>query len=163
MMVYDSGAPNIEELYKEVILDHFSSPRNNDPISEPTVTTEGQNPVCGDEIHLTLKIDSYEKIEAIGANTQGCSISVASSSIMGEELEGKSVHEAEQYICQFKKMMSGGAIIESDSGDFEALAGVKKFPVRIKCAILAWMTLEQAINQYRGAMVRVVTTEEESL
>lgn len=158
--IQDSGTPNINELYKEVILDHFSNPRNAHPLDHPTVSTEGHNPVCGDEIHLTLTIDSTGKITQIGATTQGCSISVASTSIMAEELEGKSLQEAEKYICRFKRMMGGGDIIESESGDFEALAGVKKFPVRIKCALLSWMTLEQAITQYRGGKTRIVSTEE---
>lgn len=152
---------NIEELYKDVLLDHYSNPRHTHVIPNPTVTAEGHNPVCGDEIHLSLQVDAEDIIQKVSVQTHGCSISVASGSIMAEELQGKTIEQAQMVIDLFQKMMSGGPVVESESGDFEALVGVKQFPVRIKCALLAWMTLDQAMKQYQGEHVQVVSTEQE--
>jgi nitrogen fixation protein NifU and related proteins len=154
-----AGMIPIDELYKEVLLDHYSDPRNADALQRPTVKVEGHNPVCGDEIKLSLQISEQGIIKEVCACTQGCCISVASGSMMAVELKGKSIEDAEKMIQSFRLMMSGDEVLESESGDFEALSGVKKFPVRIKCALLAWVALEQAIQETKGFSKKSVTTE----
>lgn len=142
----------IEQLYREVLLDHYSSPRNAKLCDNPTSEATGHNPLCGDDVDLTLIVNKEGKIEAIGTRTQGCSICVASGSIMSEEIEGQKTEWVEAFIDKVRAMLKGdGPPVESESGDLQALEGVRKFPVRIKCALLPWMTLEQALKEHRGS------------
>lgn len=135
----------LDDLYREVILDHYRSPHGSAPIEAPDVEVEGFNPLCGDELKMKLRVRDG-RIEAVEIGPQGCSISVASASMLAQQLPGKTLPEAIELAESFKNVMRGGDWPEGmDPGDLEALEGVKNFPVRIKCALLSWMTLEQAL------------------
>jgi len=137
---------SLEALYREVILDHYRSPRNKGRLEDPTVVVELKNPVCGDEIALYLKLDGGQ-VEAVRFEGRGCSISQASASMMTQAVRGKSLEEALELIERFKGMVRGElAVEEADLGDLEALHGVSKFPVRIKCAVLAWEALKKGLE-----------------
>ena len=144
----------IEELYREVILDHYRNPRRRGSLSGDHVHAEGNNPSCGDEFSLDLAIDG-DVVRDAAIQGQGCSISQASGSMMADAIVGKTVSEVEDLAHKFKLMMSieeGEDPIDADRpgsvlGDLEALRGVKRFPVRIKCADLPWTTLEDALHQ----------------
>ena len=152
--------PGLEDLYREIILDHYRSPRNRGELPSPPATrTEGFNPLCGDEIQVYLQVEG-DTISDVKIGGQGCSISQSSASMMSSAIKGKSVDEARALIRAFKSMMSihehrlGGdaeepAEIDPDVklGDLEALQGVVKFPVRIKCATLSWNTLQQGLDE----------------
>jgi nitrogen fixation protein NifU and related proteins len=153
--------PGLEDLYREIILDHYRSPRNRGELAvPPAVRAEGFNPLCGDEIVVYLDVDDGV-VTDIKVGGQGCSISQSSASMMSQAVKGKTVDEARGIIRSFKGMMSihdGDGDVEetpepaSDEetlrrlGDLAALQGVVKFPVRIKCATLAWNTLLQALD-----------------
>jgi len=151
--------PGLEDLYREIILDHYRTPRNRGELeSPPAVESNGHNPLCGDEITVYLLVDG-EGADAVVSDIkiggQGCSISQSSASMMSQAVKGKSVAEARALIRRFKSMMSidtggdddNGAADEVALGDLEALQGVVKFPVRIKCAVLGWNTLNQALDE----------------
>jgi nitrogen fixation protein NifU and related proteins len=136
----------LDELYRELILDHYKRPHHRDKLASPDVTAEGYNPVCGDEIEMELDFDG-ERLSAIGVRGRGCSISQASASMMSDVVEGKSVAEIRELSEAFTGMMRNGAgDVPEALGDIEALQGVAKFPVRVKCATLAWHTLEEALD-----------------
>ena len=151
----------LEDLYREIILDHYRNPRNRGELeSPPAVRTEGFNPLCGDEIVVYLDIDDADVVSDIRIGGSGCSISQSSASMMTDAVKGKTVEEAHALIRSFKGLMSlhestldaDGAdesaelpADDADLGDLEALQGVVKFPVRIKCATLAWNTLLQGL------------------
>jgi nitrogen fixation protein NifU and related proteins len=153
----------LEDLYREIILDHYRSPRNRGELPVPPARKlEGFNPLCGDEIVLYLDVDEGSgTVSDLRIGGQGCSISQASSSMMGAAVKGRSVEEARKLIRAFKALMSihesrlegevdGDALAAELEGvrlgDLEALQGVVKFPVRIKCATLAWNTLAQGLD-----------------
>ena len=138
----------LDDLYREVILDHFQHPRHHEKIEPFDVEQEGFNPLCGDQIILQVKIDDGA-ISRIGFLGKGCSISQASASILTEEVIGKTLSEVEKKVNFFKAMMHGKKANGEDIGDLEALTGVSKFPVRIKCALLSWITLQEALDFYR--------------
>ena len=170
--------PGLEDLYREIILDHYRNPRNRGELPAPPAHVEtGFNPLCGDEITLYLEIDG-DQLADIRLTGQGCSISQSSASMMSTAVKGKSLAEARAIIRKFKAMMSiheqrldgegadegetaaqtgpgqdgtGSAEPEVSLGDLEALQGVVKFPVRIKCATLSWNTLTQALDQLTPA------------
>ncbi len=138
-----------DELYRETILDHYHHPRNRGVLPNPTVKTEGINPLCGDE--LTLYMDLADgRIKDVKLEAKGCSINMASGSIMSELVNGHSIDEAKEVIDTFKRMMlspkSETIQLPEALEDLEALKGVKKYPVRIKCALLPWNTLLEAIE-----------------
>ena len=138
---------SLEDLYKEVILDHYRTPRNKGRLDPHDVALERNNPLCGDEIELFLKFDG-EKLQEIAFDGKGCSISQASASMMTEKVKGLSVKDAAELAATIKSMMAG----ESDGdpnalGDLVSLKGVVKYPVRIKCALLGWNTLVEAIEE----------------
>jgi nitrogen fixation NifU-like protein len=138
----------LDDLYRDVIMDHYRYPRHRNPVEAPDITAEGYNPLCGDEISLQLKLKNG-CIEKVGVQVRGCSISQASGSMMAEQLVGKTPAEAEMLINAFHRMMHGEDIegVGEELGeDIEALSGVRKFPVRIKCALLPWTTLEEGIK-----------------
>ena len=156
----------LEELYREIILDHYRSPRNRGELpSPPAQRVEGFNPLCGDEIVVYLDVDDASKGDAavvtdIRISGQGCSISQSSASMMSDAVKGHTIGEIRDLTRAFKSMMSiheeglegGDGDVPADSpeidlGDLEALRGVVKFPVRIKCATLSWNTLTQAIDE----------------
>lgn len=136
----------LDELYRDVVLDHYRSPRGRHELDRCDATNEGLNPVCGDEVSIGLKLDD-EFIEDVSVNGRGCSISMASGSMMAELLPGKTREEAERIIQAFKAMMHGDPFPKDlDMGDLDALQGVRRFPIRVKCALLAWTTLEDALR-----------------
>ena len=138
---------SLEELYREVILDHYRTPRNKGRIHPHTVALARNNPLCGDELELFLRLDG-DVLEAVSFDGKGCSISLASASMMTEKIMGAGVKEATALAASIKRMMAGEEEGESDElGDLVALKGVVKYPVRIKCALLAWDTLEEALEQ----------------
>ncbi len=154
--------PGLEDLYREIILDHYRAPRNRGELPVPPAhRVEGFNPLCGDEVILYLDVENGVVTDVRTAG-QGCSISQASTSMMSAAVKGQPVDQARQLIRAFKALMSiheshlEGASEGPDSsaeldgvrlGDLEALQGVVKFPVRIKCATLAWNTLQQGLDE----------------
>ncbi len=140
--------PQLNELYQDVILDHYRSPRNKGRLPEPTLTSEGINPLCGDEITLHANLVG-DRIEDIKFQGSGCSISLSSVSMMTELLKGKTLDEALSLAAAFRGMMYGKEPeAKEELGDLEALQGVRKYPGRVKCALLAWSTLEDGIKRY---------------
>src|SRR5438067_7673735 len=151
----------LEDLYREIILDHYRNPRNRGALpSPPARRVEGFNPLCGDEIVIYLDITGDGRVEDLRIGGQGCSISQSSASMMSSAVKGKTVDEARALIRAFKGMMSihesrldgdDGEAAAPDPdvklGDLEALQGVVKFPVRIKCATLSWNTLQQGLDE----------------
>ncbi|HLF69966.1 MAG TPA: SUF system NifU family Fe-S cluster assembly protein [Actinomycetota bacterium] len=139
---------SLDELYKEVILDHYRAPRNRGHIDEAEVHLHRDNPLCGDEIDLYVDIQDG-KVVRVAFDGKGCSISQASVSMMTEKLKGLSVAEAEGLANMFKQMMQGENPQNPDSlGDLIALQGVQKYPVRIKCALLGWNTFLDGLRVY---------------
>lgn len=138
--------PQLNSLYQQLILEHYRNPRNKAELDEKTVEVHLANPVCGDEIRLQLRIDDNRVAEAkfIG---QGCSISQAAVSMMTTLLQGRSLDEADALAKRFTEMMHGSEAAAKDKslGDLRALQGVSKFPVRIKCALLGFDALQQAL------------------
>lgn len=137
--------PKLDELYREVILDHYRNPRNRGKLENPDISWEGKNPLCGDEVEITLKLDGGQ-IAQIRSLGRGCSISQASGSMMTELVRGKSVEEVRKTIEAFKNMMLKGDRCPEELEDLKALEGVRHYPVRLKCALLAWDTLELALQ-----------------
>jgi nitrogen fixation protein NifU and related proteins len=138
---------SLEELYKEVILDHYRTPRNKGRLDPHDVALERNNPLCGDEIELFLRFDG-DTLEGIAFDGKGCSISQASASMMTEKVKGLSTKDASSLAQSIKKMMAGEAEGDADEiGDLVSLKGVVKYPVRIKCALLGWNTLLEALDQ----------------
>ena len=155
---------DLDELYREILLDHYRSPRNRGPLAAANASAEGANPLCGDEITIELRLEADGRIADVGFTGEGCSISQASSSLMTEYVRGRASAEAASAIDAFQTLMVEGGEA-ADLGDIEALAGVRKFPMRVKCASLAWKTLELALAQHeRGedAPRATVTTDERS-
>ena len=148
--------PGLEDLYREIILDHYRTPRNRGELATPpAVTALGPNPLCGDEIQVYLDVRDGV-VQDVKVGGQGCSISQSSASMMSQAVKGKSLAEVRALVRRFKGMMSiedaeaaaaDGDDVDVKLGDLEALQGVVKFPVRIKCATLAWNTLVQALDQ----------------
>ena len=160
--------PGLEDLYREIILDHYRNPRNRGELeSPPALRAEGFNPLCGDEVVIYLAMDGGV-IADLKVSGQGCSISQSSASMMSTAVKGKTLAQARSTIKAFRAMMSlhgqsldgqgdgaagsagagtTGPDDDERSGDLEALQGVVKFPVRIKCATLSWHTLAQALDQ----------------
>ena len=142
----------LDSLYQEVILDHYKNPSHKELLSQPTIKVHHVNPSCGDEQDLTLKL-SNGVIERIGWSGVGCSISQASTSIMTDLIEGKSTKAAMEILQNFTEMIQSKG---KDLGDEEkledavAFAGVSKFPARVKCALLGWMALKDAVVQSEG-------------
>jgi len=146
--------PGLEDLYREIILDHYRTPRNRGALeTPPAVMAQGHNPLCGDEIQVYVLVsDDGKTVEDIKVGGQGCSISQSSASMMSQAVKGKPVEEVRKVIEAFRTMMGLEDPEESPPpdvrlGDLEALQGVVKFPVRIKCATLAWNTLTEALSE----------------
>ena len=143
--------PGLEDLYREIILDHYRTPRNRGELAPPAAHAIGHNPLCGDEIEVYLDVVDGIVID-IKVAGQGCSISQSSASMMSQAVKGKPIADVRALVHKFRSMMS---LEEADEmvtaevklGDLEALQGVVKFPVRIKCAVLAWNTLTQALAE----------------
>jgi nitrogen fixation NifU-like protein len=136
----------MQDLYQEVILDHNRSPRNFRRMDAPTHQAEGFNPLCGDRISLTVRVEG-DRITDMAFEGAGCAISKASASLMTDRLKGCTVSEARDLFARFHRMVTTPPDQEAeDLGKLTALAGVREFPVRIKCASLAWHTLKAALE-----------------
>jgi len=144
---------SLDDLYREVILDHYRNPRRRGSLQHPDAHAEGQNPLCGDEISLDLSLEG-DRVTDVRILGRGCSISQASASMMAEAVVGKTRAEIAELTRRFKVMMEieeGDAGLDDERpgaalGDLEALQGVRRFPVRIKCADLPWVTLAEALG-----------------
>ena len=147
----------LRDLYQEVILDHYRHPRNHGRLDEASHEADGYNPLCGDRIHLTLRMDG-ERIAAIAFEGAGCAISTASASLLTESIEGKNRAEAERLFARFHKLVTEeNPEVDADEslGKLAVFAGVREYPVRVKCATLAWHTLKAALEEEQSS----VTTE----
>ena len=137
----------LEDLYKEVILDHYKSPRNKRELPGAELNRSKNNPLCGDEITIHAHLEDG-RVAEVTFEGQGCSISQASASMLTEAVTGKSVDEAGFLTEEFRSMMQGGSDPdEEEFGDLIALKGVVKYPVRIKCAVLAWDVFQEALSE----------------
>lgn len=135
----------MEELYQEILLDHFKHPRNAAVLDPSEVLADEENPLCGDHIRLAARV-ADGILQDIRHETRGCAISVASASMMSERLRGLSTEEAGRRIADFLAFMRGEKeLSESELGDLAALGGVRKFPLRIKCVTLGWHAMEKAL------------------
>ena len=144
---YRRQEADLDELYREIIIDHYRNPRHRGHLTAPSASHEGLNPLCGDEVTVEVAVDGGD-LDEIAYSGSGCSISQSSASMMTEAVVGKSVAEARRLIDDFTAMMRGDESIDPDAlGDLEALSGVRKFPVRIKCATLSWHTLAEALKE----------------
>ncbi len=138
--------PQFDDLYRDLILDHYRRPRNRGRLAGATVHAEGANPVCGDEVLLELRLEDG-RIAQAAFDGQGCSISQASASMLTEHVAGRTVDEARALAHAFEEMLVGGAPPGPELGDLEAFQGVARFPIRVKCAMLGWKVLEDALAQ----------------
>ncbi|TMU84502.1 SUF system NifU family Fe-S cluster assembly protein [Bacillus sp. BHET2] len=138
---------NLDQLYRQVIMDHYKNPRNKGSLEDGSFTIDMNNPTCGDRIHLTLKVEDGVVSDA-KFDGEGCSISMASASMMTQAVKGKDIEKALKLSKIFSDMMQGNDYDDDvDLGDIEALQGVAKFPARIKCATLAWKAMEKGVQE----------------
>ena len=143
---------NLKELYQEIILDHGKNPRNLRKTDNFNKDAKGYNPLCGDKVHIYLKLNENKKIEDISFEGSGCAISMASASIMTELLSGKNENQTKEIVSDFLEMIKKKDILETknlnenEKTKLMCLSGVKKYPMRVKCATLAWHTLTSAVN-----------------
>ncbi|KYP80896.1 Fe-S cluster assembly sulfur transfer protein SufU [Ferroacidibacillus organovorans] len=135
----------LDELYRQVIMDHYMHPRNKGSMEGDVISIDLKNPTCGDEITLQLQVKDGV-VEDVRFSGTGCSISMASASMMTEAVKGKSLPEALALSTEFRKLMKGQEVDEDLLGDLESLGGVSKFPARIKCATLSWNALERSAS-----------------
>ncbi len=148
----------LDELYQEVILDHSRRPRNFGDLPEAAVRVHGDNPACGDEIHLGVKFDAGGGLQDIKFTGHGCAISQASASLMTMKLRGKNRAEVMEILQAFHNLVTDETSEAPKTlGDLRVMKGVRKFPQRVKCAMLAWRAVEQALEQ--GAGEATVSTE----
>jgi len=148
---------SLDELYREVILDHFEHPRNKGKLEPHELHEHGSNPLCGDTVDIYLNFDETGKVSDIKYNGSGCSISQSSISMLTEAITGKSYEEIKKIILDFKTMLledkPNPFIDNEDLEDLATLEGVKKYPVRVKCALLGWNTLDEALKKKFSANV----------
>ncbi|MBT2679029.1 SUF system NifU family Fe-S cluster assembly protein [Bacillus sp. ISL-35] len=139
---------NLDNLYRQVIMDHYKNPRNKGVLEEGSLTVNMNNPTCGDRIQLTMKVEDGKVADA-KFEGEGCSISMSSASMMTQAVKGRNIDEALKLSSVFSDIMLGKEYEEDDLdlGDIEALQGVAKFPARIKCATLAWKAMEKGLKE----------------
>ena len=143
---------NLKELYQEIILDHGKNPRNLRRTENFNKDAKGHNPLCGDKVHIYLKLNENKKIEDISFEGQGCAISMASASIMTDLVKGTEEHEVKEIVNDFLDMikekdeLSNNILHKDDKTKLMCLSGVKQYPMRVKCATLSWHTLTSAID-----------------
>jgi len=141
----------LDELYREVILDHFKNSTHSGELSDAQIRAEGNNPLCGDEMTFYLKL-ANGKVAQARFTGKGCAISQAAASMLSQQLEDKTLDEIRRIIEAMKGLMQGQEPDPTlDLGDLEALSGVRKFPVRVKCAALSWNVVEQGLKEYKGS------------
>ena len=152
---------DIKELYQEIVLDHGKNPRNKKKCEGFNKDAKGHNPLCGDKVHVYLNLDKENKVKDISFEGEGCAISMASASIMTEIIKGKQFNIAKKIQEDFLNMIKEGSKLNMNSlSDTEnitlmSLSGVKRFPMRVKCATLAWHTLIEAVEENK----KIVNTE----
>ncbi len=146
----------LNDLYKDIILDHYESPHNRGRPPHADIEAEGSNPLCGDDVEVYVLLDG-ERLKEVRFDGAGCAISLAAASMMSEVLEGKTKDEVKEIGDLFKAMMHGEDVaLPEEMEDLEALKGVAQFPLRVKCALLAWTTLEHGLaNQDAGRRVSI--------
>ena len=146
----------LNDLYKEIILDHYESPHNRGRPPHADIEAEGSNPLCGDDVEIYVLMDG-DRLKEVRFDGAGCAISLAAASMMSEALEGKSKEEAREIGERFKAMMHGADVeLPEEMEDLESLKGVANFPLRVKCALLAWTTLEHGLaNEDAGRKVSI--------
>ncbi len=156
----DRPFAELDSLYRDVVLDHYRSPRGREALSSPDVQHDGFNPICGDEVHVALEMDDG-RVRGVQIRSRGCAISVASGSMLAEILPGMTREAIERLSEVFRRMIHGeDPPPDLEMGDLEALHGVAKFPVRVKCALLPWVTLLDAVlAREEGRTPPVATTE----
>lgn len=154
---------DLDDLYQEVVLDHSRRPRNFGELADAAVRVHGDNPSCGDEIHLALKFGGNGNVEEIKFTGSGCAISQASASLMTMKVKGKARTEAISMLHAFHDLVTTETAEAPPAlGDLRVMSGVRKFPQRVKCAMLAWRALEQALQQTSGEMSVSTETAEGS-
>ena len=152
---------NLKELYQEIILDHGKNPRNLRKTENFNKDAKGHNPLCGDKVHIYLKLNENKKIEDISFEGQGCAISMASASIMTDLVKGKEEFEVKEIVNDFLDMikekgeLQNKILNEDEKTKLMCLSGVKQYPMRVKCATLSWHTLTSAIDDFQ----KIVNTE----
>ena len=146
---------DLKELYQEIILDHGKNPRNLRKTENFNKDAKGYNPLCGDKVHIYLKLNENKKVEDISFEGQGCAISMASASIMTDLVKGKEEFEVKEIVNDFldmikeKDQLNSNILNEDDKTKLMCLSGVKQYPMRVKCATLSWHTLTTAIDKYQ--------------
>jgi len=149
------GTNDLDLLYQDTILDHYKNPRGLKELDSFDCENKGYNPICGDKVTIKAKFNDGH-IEDLTVNSSGCAISVASGSMLAELLPGKSLEEVRKISDAFRDMMLGKEMPEDiDYGDLDALEGVKKYHIRIKCALLAWATLQDLIKSWREKITAI--------
>ncbi len=139
--------PTFDALYRDVIMEHYKAPHGRARLPREDARAEGMNPVCGDECDVALAVGADGRLEGVQVDGRGCAISVSSGSILHDVLLGRTPEDARRAIAAVKATLQGGDVPKDvDLGDFEALEGVRQFPVRVKCALLPWTTLDQALR-----------------
>jgi len=155
---------NLDDMYREIILDHYRSPRGRKPVDKVDIKSDGHNPACGDEIQMTVEVD-HDRVKDIHVDCKGCAISTASGSMLAEFIKGRSIDEVKKFAQVVRQMLKGEIDeIPEELGDIDSLKGVKQFPVRIKCALLAWMTLLEGVKNYEsghGDVTAQISTEDD--
>ncbi len=147
----------LDDLYREAILDHRRNPRNPEPLSAPDIVGDAINPFCGDEIHLQMCLDADLRVVGVGLQGEGCSINLAAGSMLTEAVEGKALDEIDALVALIRGMMRGDSEAEAllrGEGDLTNLAGVRDYPVRIKCALLPLSALTQGIETYKASTAK---------
>jgi nitrogen fixation NifU-like protein len=146
----------LNDLYKEIILDHYQSPHNRGRPPHADIEAEGSNPLCGDEVEVFIQLDG-DHVKEVRFDGVGCSISLAAASMMTEVLEGKTREEVHGINELFKSLMHGDEVaLPEEMEDLESLKGVASFPLRVKCALLPWITLEHGLaNEDAGRKVSI--------
>lgn len=137
---------DLTDLYQEVILDHNRKPRNFGELSGANRTAQGDNPLCGDQLQVQLRVQG-DRIESVAFEGHGCAISTASASLMTEAVKGRSVEEAEALFRKMHQMLTEDGLPDEELGKLQALMGVREYPMRVKCATLAWHTLHTALTE----------------
>lgn len=151
---------HLDDLYREVVMDHHRHPRGRAPLARVDARAHGFNPVCGDEVHLSVSLDGGT-ITGIEVKGRGCAICTASGSIMAELVPGRTTDLADTTAEAFRGVMHGHpAPADLDLGDLEALEGVQRFPVRVKCALLPWVTLLDALGAWRAGQASAESSTE---
>ena len=144
--------PDFDALYRDVILDHYRAPHGRPAIARTDAKADGVNPSCGDEVDIAIAVTADGRIEALQVASRGCAISVASGSILHDLIEGRAPDEVTKIVAAVRSVLHGAPVpSEPNLGDFDALEGVQKFPVRIKCALLPWTTFEEALKDLSRA------------